>query len=184
MIMRKGSHRLWRVTGLLAGLPVVIVSWLVFRPLPTDPMPLRLASIERAGYTNSPAGAEVPLFRIINRAPFSIDCRMIGPQTFGHTNRFGTPSGWRTKLAWGWIPPWTNHFLRAGEDVVLPIAPPVSTETWRAGVFAEKPPSPRQHIIDRLQARLPERLYWLLRGEGTRNHMVHSQEIQPRAVLD
>lgn len=183
--MSKGNHRLLRVTGLLAGLPIVIVGWLVFRPLPTGPIPQRLASIELVGYTNDPAGAEVPLFRISNRVPFSIDCRMIGPQTFGHTNSFQTPSGWRTKLAWGWIPPWTNHFLRAGEDVVLPIAPPPNTtEPWRAGVFAEKPPSLRQRIMDRFQARLPERLYWLLRGEGIRNQMVHSQEIQPRAALD
>lgn len=99
--MSKGNHRLLRATGLLAGLLVVTVGWLVFRPLPTDPPPHRLASIELVGYTNDPAGAQVPVFRIINRAGFAIDCRMIGPQTFGHTNDFQTRVGWSTKLAWG-----------------------------------------------------------------------------------
>ena len=164
--MKLSKQARWLV--LLASAPLVCVAlYLALWPVPEDRPPPRYLSVALAGYTNDARGQPLPRFSLSNLSVFRIECFPIGAQVL-MTNRSRTS----TNVMWNWQTGYTTQFLRAGEVATVTVVPPTNAMRWRFAVFATKPASPFSRAVDKVESRLPRRIYWLLRGDPRNTQLI------------
>jgi hypothetical protein len=167
-LMRLSKQSRWIV--LFASAPLVCVMlYLALWQVPEEAPPPRYVSVVLAGYTNDALGRAVPMFSLSNMSKFGIQCSHIGPQV-QVTN---SVRGQGTNL-WGWASGWTSCFLKPGEVCLVTVQPPTNAGAWRFGVFAIKPLSLVETGIEKLEPRLPARIYSSLRGGRRRTQLIQS----------
>jgi hypothetical protein len=59
------------------------------------------------------------------------------------------------------------------------VQPPTNAVAWRFNVFAIKPLSVVETGIEKLQSRLPARIYSTIRGDRRRTELIQSRVIDP-----
>jgi hypothetical protein len=172
--MRLSKRSRWII--LSASAPLVgVMLYLAVWQVPEDAPPPRYVSVVLAGYTNDALGRTLPMFSLSNLSTFGIQCSHIGPQV-QVTNSM---RGEFTNLVWGWASGWTSRFLKAGEVSTVTVQPPTNAVAWRFGVFAIKPLSFAETEIEKLEPRLPARIYSAIRGDRRRTELIQSKVIDP-----
>ena len=170
--MKRSAH--WRWWLLLASAPVLCVAlYLLLWPVPEDMPPPKFLSVAFIGYTNDAQGRSLPWFLLSNHCTSRIECLPIGAQVT-MTNRSRTS----TNVFWSWQPGFGTRSLKAGAVTTVAIVPPTNGVPWRSAVFATKPLNRYKRAVDRLEPRLPRRLYWLLRGDSRDTQFLKFPTIQ------
>ena len=171
-LMKLSKRSRWII--LLASGPLVWVTlYLALWPVPEDPPPPRYLAVAFAGYTNDARGQALPQFTLSNVSTFRIECFPIGAQV-QMTNRSRTS----TNVFWNWQSGYTTQFLRAGEVTRVTVVPPTTAVPWRFAVLATRPATPVQRAADKLESRLPRRIYWLVQGDPRNTQLIQYPVVQ------